>query len=181
MEKTILALILGATLSCAPSPDASSGQISSEFLAALDAALWADPAAAAEALARCLESAAGRYGEGETEAAVCREVYAARMAGDTDLATCLTAIRSSSLDEDPAVMAESCRANPGAENQRRDYAECVSDAGEQRFDELSTLDYGARGPTPEEEAERRALCDEARAWRLRADSIHRTDSPSDPS
>ena len=177
----IWTFILGATLSCAPSPDAFAGQISSHDLAALNAAQWADPATAAVALAQCLEYAAGRYGEGETDAALCREAYAARMAGNTDLATCLSDIRYSSLDEDPAVMAESCRAGPVAENRRRDYAECLDNAGELRIDlDELLLDYQAMGPTPEEEAERRALCDEAREWRLRADSIRAADASSAP-
>ena len=174
MKRMAWPFILGTALSCSPSSYTPRDQLSSEHLDALDEAQWADPAIAAEALAVCLERASGPFGEGETEAVLCREVYVARIANNVDLAQCLAGIEVSRLDEDPAVMAQSCRTNPVAEIQRRDYAECLDAAGQSRYDS-DPLEAFARGqpsdPAPEEVAERRALCDEAREWRLRADSV----------
>ena len=174
MRRMACLFILGTVQSCTPSSNTPWEQLSSEHLDALDEAQWADSATTAEALALCLERAAGPFGEGETEAVLCREVYAARIANNVDLAQCLAGIGLSRLDEDPAVMAQSCRSNPVAEIQRRDYAECLDSAGESRFDS-DPWEAFARGQpldeAPDDVAERRALCDEARDWRLRADSV----------
>ena len=178
MRRMAWLFVLGTALSCAP-PSNAWEQLSSEHLDALDEVKWADPATAAAALALCLERAAGPFGEGETEAVLCREVYAARIADNVDLAQCLAGIELSRLDEDPAVMAQSCRTNPVAEIQRRDYAECLDAAEESRYDS-DPWEAFARGQTldqpPDDVAERRALCDEAREWRLRADSVRRARS-----
>ena len=74
MRRMVWLFILGTVLSCAPSSNISWEQLSSEHLDALDEAQWTDPVTAAEALALCLERAAGPFGEGETEAVLCREV-----------------------------------------------------------------------------------------------------------
>lgn len=179
MRRMAWVFIWGTVLSCTPSPNTPREQLSAEHLDALNEAQWADSATAAEALAQCLEYAAGLFGEGETEAVLCREVYAARIANKADLAQCLAGIALYRLDEDPAAMAQSCRADPVAEIQRRYYAECLDSARESQFDS-DLLEALARGQpldrTSDNMAERRALCDEAREWRLRADSVRRARS-----
>ena len=176
MRRMAWLFIWGTVLSCTPSSNAPWEQLSAEHLDALDEAQWSDPATAAEELALCLEHAAGLFGEGEPDAVLCREIYDARIANNMDLAQCLAGIELSRLDEDPAAMAQSCRADPVAEIQRRYYAECLDSARESRFDS-DLLEALARGQpldrAPDDMAARRALCDEASEWRLRADSVRR--------
>ena len=174
-------IILGAAMSCAPA-DGSWKQLSPEELLALGEALdeahEADPAGSAAELAICLERAAGWLGSGEADATMCREIYTARMGGDHVLANCLRGVAHVSSSEDLAVLREACRANPEAEIQRRAYADCLDEAEESRFDRGRSIEDILRGADVEEIEERRALCGEAREWKMRADSIRDARSPN---